>query len=182
MEAARLKQLLIIAGTGRNTGKTTLVCQIVRKFAPTKPLIAIKITPHFHKNVRSGKVLCNNDNLYIAEETDPSMGKDSSRMLKAGASHSFFVMAGDEQLEEAFLKIRELIPPGSLLICESGGMRSYVTPGLFFMMTSNETALLKPSAEKLMALADRVISFDGEKLDFNPDTIEIVDNQWSLKQ
>ena len=182
MRTLKLPQLLLIAGTGRDSGKTTLVCHIIRKFSPLQPLIAIKITPHFHKNSESGKVLIDTENLYIAEETDSTTGKDSSSMLKAGASHSYFIMVKDENLEEAFLCIRELIPINSLIICESGGLRFHVEPGLFFIMNKKGTDAFKPSAEKLIPLANRMITFDGEKIDFNPDTIEIMDNQWTLKQ
>lgn len=181
MKAIKLPQLLLIAGTGRDTGKTTLVCNIIRRFSPLQPLIAVKITPHFHKNIESGKVLIDTENLYIAEETDSSTGKDSSLMLKAGATHSYFVMTKDENLKEAFIKIRELIPANSLIVCESGGLRNHINPGLFFMMHRKKPEATKSSAEKLILLADRVITFDGEKIDFDPHTIEIVDNQWSLK-
>lgn len=181
METLKLPQLLLIAGTGRDSGKTTLVCDVIQKFSPLQPLIAIKITPHFHKNSESGTILIDTENLYIAEETDSATGKDSSRMLNAGATHSYFVMTKDENLKEAFMRIRELIPPDSLTICESGGLRNYINPGLFFMMNKKGTDAFKPSAEKLIPLANRMITFDGEKIDFDPDTIEITDNQWTLK-
>jgi hypothetical protein len=182
MEPLKLSQLLLIAGTGRDSGKTTLACALIQKFSPSKSVIALKITPHFHKNIGSGKVLCNTDELFIAEETDSSTGKDSSRMLKAGAHHSFFVMTTDEHLVQAFLKIRELILSDSLIICESGGLRQYVEPGLFLMMHKKGTETIKPLSEKLLAQADCVITFDGEKTGFNPDRIEIINNQWTLKQ
>lgn len=176
-----LPRLLLIAGTGRNTGKTTLACAVIRKFALLKSIISVKITPHFHKNIKSGMVLTDDPNLYIAEETDPTTGKDSSMMLEAGASHSYFVMTTDEHVQEAFCKIVELFPPDSLIICESGGLRLHTNPGLFFMMQKKETETIKPTAEKLMLLADHVITFDGEKIDFDPDRIEIEDNHWTLK-
>lgn len=176
-----MPQLLLIAGTGRDSGKTTLACALIQKFSPSKSVIAIKITPHFHKNVGSGNVLCNTNELFITEETDSSTGKDSSRMLKAGAHHSFFVMTTDEHLVLAFLKIRELIPTDSLIICESGGLRQYVEPGLFLMMNRKGTETIKPLSGKLLALADRVITFDCEKIGLDPDRIEIKDNQWTLK-
>ena len=181
MNDLKLPHLLLVAGTGRNTGKTTLVCNIIRNFSSSQSIIAVKITPHFHKNSESGRVLINTENLYLAEETNHATGKDSSRMLQAGASRAYFVMAKDENLEEAFLQIRKSIPDDSLIICESGGLRFHIEPGLFFMMNKKIPEAIKPSAEKLIFLADRVIIFDGEKIDFNPDSIRIRDNQWALK-
>ena len=182
MEAHIIPQLLIIAGTGRNTGKTTLACQIIRKFRAYRSIYAIKITPHFYKNLQTGIVLTDNPNLYIAEETDTSTGKDSSLMLEAGAQKSYFVMATNEYLCTAITNIIKLIPSDSLIVCESGGLRNWVVPGLFFMMDKINEGCLKSDIEKLKILADRVITFDGEKFDFNPETIGISGNQWTLKQ
>jgi len=181
MEALKLPQLLIIAGTGRNTGKTTLACKIIRKFSPLKSVIAIKITPHFHENIQSRSVLTDNDHAYIAREIDASTGKDSSLMLKAGATESYFVMTKDEYLGEAFGEILKLIPPDSVLVCESGGLRHRVVPGLLFMMRNSKPGDLKPGSERLMQLADRIISFDGKEFDFDTNSIEITDNRWTLK-
>ena len=182
MEKILLPQLLLIAGTGRNTGKTTLACKIIQKFSPVKTIIALKITPHFHRNVQSGKILFNETTLYIAEETDSTTGKDSSLMLKAGAQQSYFVMATDEYLGEVIQNIIRLIPSDALLVCESGGLRDWVVPGVFLMMNRKDNEILKPGTEKLKMLADRLNTFDGEKIDFEIDTLEITDNQWKLKR
>jgi len=182
MEKILMPQLLLIAGTGRNTGKTTLACRIIQKFSPGKSIIALKITPHFHKNIQSGKILINETNLYIAEETDPTTGKDSSLMLKAGAQQSYFVMATDEHLGKVIQNIFRIIPSEALLVCESGGLRDWVVPGVFLLMNRKDIEILKPNAEKLRMLADRLITFDGEKTDFELDAIEITDNKWNLKR
>lgn len=182
METLVVPQLLLIAGTGRNSGKTTFACQILRKFGSAYPIISLKITPHFHQNIQSGKVIIDSENLYLAEETNATTGKDSSLMLQAGARKSYFVMAKDEHQDEAFQEILKIIPTGSLLVCESGGLRHYRVPGLFFMMKNCGQGKMKPDAEKLMLLADRVITFDGEKYDFEPNKIEIKENQWILNQ
>ena len=177
-----MPQLLIIAGTGRNSGKTTLACNIIRKFSPLKSITALKITPHFHKNIQSGKVITDNTNCYIAEETDTTTGKDSSLMLKAGATKSLFVMAKDDNLEEAWSEILNHIPPNDLIVCESGGLRNLVIPGIFLMMKNSETIGLKKGTEKLIQIADRVITLDDGKIDFDSDTVEIKYNRWTLKQ
>jgi hypothetical protein len=142
----------------------------------------LKITPHFHKNVQSGKVIIDETNIYIAEETNSTTTKDSSLMLQAGAEKSFFIMATDEFLSQAIPEIVKRIPEGSFIVCESGGLRHHIVPGLFFMMNKTSGERIKPDAEKLMLLADRVITFDGEKIDFEINSIEITDNRWTIKQ
>ena len=182
MEPKVIPQLLLIAGTGRNTGKTTFACNILRKFSTNHKLIAVKITPHFHKNIQSGKVIIDRADLFIAEETDATNGKDSSLLLQAGARQSFFIMAKDEHLNTAFQEIKKIIPSGALMVCESGGLRHHVIPGLFFMMSKSEPGISKTTSEKLKLIADRVITFDGESIDFDLNTIEIINNQWKIKQ
>lgn len=175
-----MPQLMIIAGTGRNSGKTTLACLIIGKFSDRQSIVAIKITPHFHENPGNGEVIVNKPNIYIAEESDPSTGKDSSLMLKAGAVQSWFVMTTDEYLEEAFREILTRIPANSLVVCESGGLRHLIRPGLFLMMQHTGNSVLKPDAAKLLSLADHVVTFDGSKFNFDINSIEIADNQWKL--
>ena len=102
-------------------------------------------------------------------------------MLKAGAVQSYFVMTTDEYLEEAFREILTRIPANSLVVCESGGLRHLIRPGLFFMMQHPVNSGLKPDTAKLLSLADHVVTFDGPKFDFDINSIEIVDNQWKLK-
>ncbi len=182
MEPIAIPQMLLIAGSGRNTGKTTFACNILRKFSHDHSIIALKITPHFHKNVQSGKVIISADNLYIAEETSHLTGKDSSLMLQAGAKQSYFIMTSDENLPDALQIIGELLPSCSMIVCESGGLRAHVIPGLFFLMSSPKTEAIKPATEKLKLLADRVVIFDGENIDFDLNSIEIADNRWKLKQ
>lgn len=176
-----MPQLLIIAGSGRNTGKTTLACQIIRKFSSGQSIVAIKITPHFHENPGNGRVIVNKPNIYIAEERDATTGKDSSLMLEAGAVQSYFVMTTDEYLEEAFREILTRIPANNMVVCESGGLRHLIRPGLFFMMRHPENIGLKSETVKFLSLADRIVTFDGPKFDFDVNSIEIADNQWKLK-
>lgn len=182
MGIQRIPQLLLVAGTGRNTGKTTFICNIIRKFSSKHSIIALKITPHFHRNVQSGKVIVSREDLYIAQETNPASTKDSSRMLQSGALQSYFIMARDEQLGLALEEMKKLLPPLSLIVCESGGLRDIVVPGLFFMLQKDGEETSKPGIASLKLLADRVITFDGQTIDFDPETIEITDNQWTLKQ
>jgi hypothetical protein len=181
METMTLPQMLLIAGTGRNSGKTTLACRIISKFSKTLPLVAVKVTPHFHKIIPGGKVIINERHLYIGEETNPSSGKDSSRMLAAGAHQSFFVMTTDEYLGKAISRIITLIAEKSLLVCESGGLRHWVIPGLFLMMNRPGQEEQKSCSTTLKSLADRLIAFDGREMDFDLQSIKIINNRWSIR-
>src|SRR5450759_1869588 len=99
-------------------------------------------------------------------------------MLEAGAVQSYFVMTTDEYLEEAFSEILTRIAPDTMVVCESGGLRHLIQPGLFFMMRHPENIGLKLDEAKLLSLADQVVTFDEPKFDFDINSIEIADNQW----
>ena len=69
---------LIIAGTGQNVGKTTLVCNIISENKAYN-IIALKISPHFHKLAINDKIISQTPNYTIVEETKTDTNKDSSK-------------------------------------------------------------------------------------------------------
>jgi len=129
--------LLLIAGTGNKSGKTTLACRAIEQFRDTG-IIAIKITPHFHETTPGLILLKERLGYSIYEETDPETNKDTSRMLKAGAARVFFVKVTDNNLGAAFSEILEFIPSGTPVVCESPALRYFAEPGLFVIMKSDE--------------------------------------------
>jgi hypothetical protein len=127
--------LLIIAGTGNKSGKTTLACRIIEQFSNLN-LISVKITPHFHETTPGLNLLKEDTGYSVYEETNPETTKDTSRMLKSGALKVFFAKVTDKSIFEAFKQLLDLIPPGTPVICESPALRYYVEPGLFVLMIS----------------------------------------------
>ena len=175
-----MPELLLIAGTGRNSGKTTLACKIIKEISQFVAVVAIKITPHFHENSTNGKIILERADLVIVEELDATFLKDSCLMLKAGAMKSFFVMAKDENLGEAFQVIRQFISTGVAIICESGGSRKWIKPGLFLMLNHSDNTSLKPGGEVLKQVADQLITFNGREIDFDYKKITFSENKWKI--
>ena len=132
-----IPNLLIIAGTGNKSGKTTLACKIIEQFSD-RFVAAVKITPHFHETTAGLTLLNSGQGYSIYEETNAETPKDTSRMLRAGASVVFFAKVTDNTLLQAFTEILDHIPPDSPIICESPGLRQYVEPGLFVIMISSD--------------------------------------------
>ena len=180
MIQTRIPEMLLIAGTGRNSGKTTLACHIIKKTSADYPVVAIKITPHFHENFGTGKTLFNREDLVIIEESDPESGKDSALMIKAGAVKSYFVMAKDEQLNEALQVILKHVPENVPVVCESGGLRHIIEPGIFLMMDRKDNNMLKPGIDSLKKLANKVITFDGNNIDFDFNNVSYSENKWKI--
>lgn len=131
----KLKNLLIISGTGSKSGKTTMACRIIHEFRHLQP-VAIKITPHYHELTEGIEEIAPGDGYSIRIERDPCSGKDTSRMLAAGASTVYLALAWEAPLEEVFIKLLELIPEGIPIICESPSLRNYFEPGVFIIMSS----------------------------------------------
>ncbi len=129
--------LLIIAGTGNKSGKTTLACKLIEQFRNLN-VISLKITPHFHETTPGLKLLVENPGYAIYEETNRELSKDTSRMLRAGASRVFFAKVTDNSVLKAFRQILNLIPSDSPVICESPSLRYFIDPGLFVIMISSE--------------------------------------------
>ncbi|MCX6330957.1 MAG: hypothetical protein NTZ85_15755 [Bacteroidia bacterium] len=130
-----ISNLLLIAGTGNKSGKTTFACRVIEQFRGIG-IIGIKITPHFHETTPGLVLMSEKPGYSIYEETNPELSKDTSRMLKAGASKVFFAKVTDENLLAAFKEIMKHIPTGNPIVCESPALRYYIDPGLFIIMKS----------------------------------------------
>jgi hypothetical protein len=164
-----IPNLLLIAGEGTNSGKTTMACRIIEQFSGLR-ITSIKITPHFHETTPGLVARSERDGYVIFEETDRESTKDTSRMLKAGAAKVFFAKVWDDHLLDVFNEIMEDVPAGTPVICESPALRNYVEPGLFIIMTS-ETINKHKDIKHLQDLPH--VSFKLEELE-EMDTIPIV--------
>jgi hypothetical protein len=140
--------LLLIAGTGTKSGKTSMACRIIKQFRALK-ITAIKITPHFHETTSGLKIVYEETGISIYEETEPGSTKDTSRMLRSGASKVYFAKVLDERLLFVFNKIMDLIPEGTPIVCESPALRNFAEPGVFIIMSSKTTNKRKNISEFL---------------------------------
>ncbi len=170
---------IIVAGTGQNVGKTSLVCNIILQ-NNDKNIYAIKISPHFHKLNKTDKIIVKTNNYTLIEETNTDTGKDSAKMLKVGAKKVFYIQCTDNYLPEVFNEIKKLIPEKSNIIIESGGARNIFTPKLFLMIKHADINKVKPKSVKLLNLADKIITFKNNSHNFDISQITIKNNIWSI--
>ena len=132
-----IPNLLLIAGTGNKSGKTSMACRLIAQFRHLR-IVSVKITPHFHETTPGLVLITEEPDYSIYEETNPDILKDTSRMLRAGALRVFFAKVSDNSVMRAFEDILEYIPSCAPVICESPALRNYVEPGLFIIMTSDD--------------------------------------------
>lgn len=125
----KLPNLLLVAGSGRNVGKTTVACNVVSEVSRMNEIVAIKVSPHFHQLTDSLLILMEVPGLVIAEERDRATGKDSSRFLRGGATKSYYVQGSDETIPLLAEWIKHNIAGDIPIVCESGGLGRHIEPG-----------------------------------------------------
>lgn len=185
----RLPNMLMIGSSGRNAGKTEFACSLIEKFAPDHPVVGVKVTAIRSKDgacPRGGKgcgVCTSLEGDYcLTEEVDTTSGKDTSRLLAAGAQRVFWMRVLRSRLDDGVRALLESAGRDCLLICESNSMREAVVPGLFIMIRDAASGQYKESAAAVSRYADRTIVFDGRMRGVNFDDIDIVDSRWVLRE
>jgi len=182
IDIKKSKHLLIIGGTGRNSGKSTLAEMLVSKFRK-RGVYCIKITPHTHPDISGLMLLTGNERFQVYEESADNTGKDTARMLKAGAIRVFLIVSCEKEHGNAFSAVQPFIPAGSPVICESPALRRFIEPGLFIIMKHDENFQSRQkNIDSLLPLADRIFLLE----DIKNGMADIIDlesyNHWYLKQ
>lgn len=163
--------ILLVSGGGRNVGKTSFVCATIEKFAQQQhEIVGIKISSHFHALPNSLPLLFSDDTLVIARETLRHTAKDSSRFLAAGAAEVLYVQAKNDGLQRAVPQLVNFIR-NRACICESGGLREFITPGLHVYFTNTEN-----NKELLFEPDVTICNYDYSWLN-----LHLENNSWKLK-
>jgi len=170
----------LISGNGRNSGKTTLACRLVRHFSDKLDITGIKISPHFHEQNEYEEVIYADDTTILIREIKTSGRKDSSRMLHSGAREVIFVQTRNKLLHTAVMKLNPIWESGVPVICESGGLIEYLRPGLFFMVNRYGN-LSQKSGNPNYDHVDKRIESHGGYFDFDIDSIGFSNSRWFLK-
>lgn len=175
-----IPSFMIVSGNGRNSGKTSFVCDIIKAHRNTFPLTAIKVSPHFHQQKAGKEILFSGNGFNISIEKDELASKDTSRMLQEGAARVYYIEAKDEHLKEALGKLLPLIPASTPVICESAGMRDLLSPALFIMINRNDGRIQKEGYIKKLPFADLQVTFNGTDFDQNPARFKYDGNSWRI--
>jgi len=185
----KLDGMLMIGSAGSNVGKTELACTLLRKFSKTSDIIGIKVTTIKDKDGQcprggEGCGVCSSlEGVYcITEETDSSSGKDTARLLSAGASRVFWLRVLKEHLQQGTTALLDIIGPDAVSICESNSLRQVVEPGLFLMAKNRNLNVWKSSARQVKKYADRIVISDGSRFDFDLDRIKLIDGKWIISR
>jgi len=168
--------MILIAGDGRNVGKTHLSCKIIKHLSGFSKVIGIKISPHYHELADEDSIVYKNEQFTIVDEKSITR-KDSSLMLQAGARKVFFIMAEQEHLEKAFSFISDQLLNHSI-VCESGGLHKVVQPGLFLFVKNRIEKIQK---KHLLKYAPVIVTNHQKSYDFNEQCIGYKNDQITLE-
>ena len=174
-----IPNLLIVGGTGRNTGKTELVCRIISKISMQRQVYAAKtseIAPSIGSP--SNNALPDGCSYHIYEEKNRKSDKDTARMLNAGAHQVFYLRSDDKNIAEGFTKLLDQIPQNIPLICESNTLAKYFKPALYLVVTQGDTKQI--TFRERLKHADAVITSDGWSGFAEVDAILFTNNKWLL--
>ena len=154
-------QLLLIGGTGRNVGKTEFTCRLISRIAATRQIYALKVSAMYpDEQMFHGRHEYDASDFHLFEESRSESGKDTARMLKAGAKRVFYLQGEDNRILQGFTEFIHKVPTSSPVVCESNSLGNFVQPGLHIMITSSNTEV-KERARVQLAKADLIIKSDG---------------------
>jgi hypothetical protein len=160
--------ILLIAGSGRNTGKTSFACNVIKSLSPDHLVTGIKVT-HHHEN---------DSGLIINQENDYTGSKDTSRMLLAGAEKAFYCQSDLSSLSMLIPFLETESAGNRPVVCESGALHSIIQPGLFIMISHSDPYFIKPSSLPLFDLADLILYSNETSICFQSERVRFSNGKW----
>ena len=162
----QVPQMVMIGSFGRNSGKTTLACGLIRQWHGRWPIYGLKVVSidradgHCHRGTE-GCGICTSlaADFELVEESGPQTDKDTSQMLAAGADKVFLLKSLKTALPRAVRAFMRQVPENALIICESNTLRKHVWPGVFLFVARSISEIegMKDSAREVFHLADRLM-------------------------
>lgn len=149
-------KIIVIAGAGSNTGKTTLLCELLRALVPHEACEAIKLTRGHYRSCGKDPHACCVSHLLSdapvirsgrAETYTP--GKDTGRYWDAGANNVHWVIATDGQVEQGITQALSRVQ-GSRVLIEGTSLLPYVKSDLAVLVLRQTNLKLKPSARRVL--------------------------------
>jgi molybdopterin-guanine dinucleotide biosynthesis protein len=148
--------IIAVSGLSSNTGKTTLVCELLERFPG---LEAIKLTRgHYRSCGRDPSGCCVSDLLRdepvirSGREANYEKGKDTGRFWDAGATNVHWVIVGEDQVErginEALARVRS-----AAVIVEGNSFLDYIDANFAVICARAGENKLKTSARRTLAKA-----------------------------
>ena len=156
------ERLILIGSTGRNSGKTFLASELIRRFNG-ETVTVLKITGIESRNgpcPRGGQgcgACAIAGDFCLDEEFSGDGTKDTSLLLAAGAKRVFWLRCLRAALDRGFAAFLERSGGTGPIICESNSLREVVNPAFFVMIRNSGRKNVKPSAQKVAEKSDFIL-------------------------
>ena len=178
----KLRNLLVVGGTGRNVGKTECICRIIARTCCHATVYALKVSAIYPDEEMYHGCHDEQEKRRLVEETRTTGDKDTIRMLRAGAKRVFYLQGTKETIAEGFAAFYSQVPADGAVICESNSLGDAVTPALA-MVVRGVDGKIKPRSLPLLDRADLVVVSDGKTFSEGLDMIEFDPSTgWQLKR
>src|SRR5215208_2657476 len=135
------KTVVAVSGFSSNVGKTTLVCELLRRLPGWE---AIKLTRGHYRSCGRDPVGCCVSDLIRDEpvirsgrEANYQLGKDTGLFWDAGASNVHWVIVNDEQVERGIKAALDRVEADGVVI-EGNSFLEYLTADLTVMCARAE--------------------------------------------
>lgn len=155
-----LHRIVVIAGTSSDTGKTTLLCDLLREFTRDESWEAIKLTRGHYRSCGKDPHACCVSHLLgdqplvrSGRDETYAAGKDTGRYWDAGASGVHWVIATDNQVEQGIRAALARVKSGRVLI-EGTSLLKFIEADFVVMVARADRTgrtKIKPSARRALA-------------------------------
>lgn len=174
-------RMLMIGGTARKSGKTTLICRLLEAFGQHYRIGAVKVALYDDEEDfgRHHPDALPRGALVIREE-DAAVKKDSGKYLASGAAESWFMAALSDKEPLVLERIRKIRGRTDLMILESNTLRKNIRPGVFVMI-NNPDRPAKRSAGELAHLVDFTLEAGDNAFEDLHQFIGVQDGRWIIK-
>ena len=149
--------IVAVSGLSSNTGKTTLVCELLKRLPGWE---AIKLTRgHYRSCGKDPNGCCVSDLLRdeplirSGREENYEAGKDTGRFWDAGAANVHWVIVGEDQVDDGIKQaLSRVAAPG--VVVEGNSFLDYVNADFSIMCARAGANKLKASARRTLEKAD----------------------------
>jgi molybdopterin-guanine dinucleotide biosynthesis protein len=149
--------IVAVSGLSSNTGKTTLVCELLRRLPGWE---AIKLTRgHYRSCGKDPQGCCVSDLLRdepllrSGREGNYEAGKDTGRFWDAGASNVHWVIVGETQVEDGIKQALSRVNAAGVVV-EGNSFLDYVAADFALMCARAGENKMKTSARRTQDKAD----------------------------
>lgn len=188
-ERQRLPGWLVIGATGRNSGKSDLACAVIARLHGAHRIVGVKVTTISGDETAcprggEGCGACSGleGEFDIREESGSQPGKDTTRMLEAGARRAFWVRCLSGGMRAALAALSPRLGHGTLVVAESNSLVEEAKPDLFLMVSPAGAIAVKPTARAVLPFAQRIVDSRDRAFDLDLRHLAVVDGEWHLAE